>query len=266
MSRRWGPFSEGMGAEMELAPPARAEGAREGAGRWGGATRVWYHPSYASTAATLRAIWERVRASRLRAESRPVSGAVMLPIWPGAAWRDLTRGMRLVKVWPAGSPVLEEWRGGVAGWTTIRTLSDTGLFTFPLRAGPAPAALGLDVLEAGTVLLRRERGGVEPWLVMSPSSPVGQVVVMPLRARACAQRAGAGMYTVARRSTPRGQSGAAPGLPRGAVSFMLGEAQTGVEWFDIHEVMYRLQRRRNSSMRPRSLMTQPNDHNHSYTC
>ena len=103
----------------------------------GGEQLAWYHPSHQCIADTLKLIWKRVESSRRVSRAAggvPISGAVLLPEWPDAAWQRLAVGLRRVKVWPAGAPVLEEWRGGTRGWASVCTASPVGLYLFPAAA------------------------------------------------------------------------------------------------------------------------------------
>jgi hypothetical protein len=103
LSRRWGPFSEGLGAEMEH-PAAGAQGEER---------RLWLHPSHATISATLKALHAEQLAKGQ--QGRILEGVILLPEWEAAQWKSLAGGMTRVGGWEAGAAILEEWRGR-HGW------------------------------------------------------------------------------------------------------------------------------------------------------
>ena len=135
----YGPFEEGIGAEMEHRLPARKISTAPAE------RTLWLHPSHHCIADTLKLMWKQVDQSRMTERSsggRPVVGAVLLPDWPGAAWRGLVDGLRVARRWPTGANILEEWRGGARGWTRVRTITPTVLYLFPACADMKLRPLG----------------------------------------------------------------------------------------------------------------------------
>ena len=125
VARAWGPFSDGMGAELEhasalgLAPPPT--------------TNSWIHPAFHTVAATLRGLNAELTRAAFSAQHNH-TGVVLLPEWEAARWRSLVSSMVRVARWPAGSPILEEWRGR-RGWRALHSQTDMGLYYFAAHAG-----------------------------------------------------------------------------------------------------------------------------------
>ena len=103
LEQRWGPFEEGLGAEMEL--PQRS-GPLTGTER-----RIWLHPAHHTIASTMKSLNREISHSRMEPASihnRPLSGLIVLPEWEAAQWQSLTSGLRKIASWNPGESVLEE--------------------------------------------------------------------------------------------------------------------------------------------------------------
>jgi hypothetical protein len=133
LSRIWGPFHKGIGAEMEHrnTPASTPQ------------DRTWYHPDHSTVVSTLKEAWEEVARSRIRGDALPPVSVIVLPDWEAAKWQSLVdrQKMRPIRQWAEGEACLEEWRGFRAGWVRVRTQSASTAYLFPCRAAGADSIL-----------------------------------------------------------------------------------------------------------------------------
>jgi hypothetical protein len=105
----------------------------------GGVARQWYHPRHSNVLNTLLHVRKMAAREGGGGGEGWGGGLVLLPQHAAIAHRQELRGARRVASWPAGSPVLEEWRGGLAGWRSLAgTLTPLELYLFePDSVSPA---------------------------------------------------------------------------------------------------------------------------------
>lgn len=135
LSRRFGPFTEYLGAEREhaVSSPRSASETRD---------CLWLHPSFATVGSALRLVGERLVTD----PSSCPCGVIVVPDDPQAAWWRLTRFLRPVGRWWRGACVLEENRLGL--WADISAARSMVIFSFPATAG-APSLRLLDAVALG---------------------------------------------------------------------------------------------------------------------
>ena len=123
LERRFGPFTELLGAERTFAPSRCARGGARGE------ARLWLHPTYTTVGSALRLLGERMG----RDLSGDVSGIIIVPHDESAAWWGLTRYFSVVGRWRAGGKLLEMNRLG--RWTGSHSRRDALVLSFPRGAG-----------------------------------------------------------------------------------------------------------------------------------
>ena len=116
LEQRFGPFTEMLGAERELA--SRPEEVTP---------RIWMHPTYNTVGSALRLLGERM------ARGDDASGVIVVPDDPSAAWWRLTRHFQRVGGFKAGASGLETMRYGE--WRPCSFPRDTLILAFPRAAG-----------------------------------------------------------------------------------------------------------------------------------
>ena len=116
LEARYGPFTSFLGAEREHAVRKRDTPH--------GPPVLWAHPTFSTSASTLRLIGEQLTGS-LKTCAR---GLVLLPYAPEALWWRLTRHLVPVGRMGAGGAHLEENRLG--RWGPIKALRDSVVFSF----------------------------------------------------------------------------------------------------------------------------------------
>ena len=152
LEARYGPFTSFLGAEREHA--VRKRDAPDGP------PVLWAHPTFSTSASTLRLIGEQLTGS-LKTCAR---GLVLLPYAPEAPWWRLTRHLVPVGRMGAGGAHLEENRLG--RWGPIKALRDSVVFSFPRAAGARTVQL-LDLMAVS-----REAGEAGEFRPVSPSCPL----------------------------------------------------------------------------------------------
>lgn len=124
LEKRFGPFTEWMGAERRFASTRASDGQ----------ARVWMHPAHATVGSALRRLGER-----LSDHNGQASGLVIVPHDERARWWPLTRHFRVVGRWPEGSGHLEANR--VGKWERTSATRASLILAFPRSAGPGSAAV-----------------------------------------------------------------------------------------------------------------------------
>jgi len=119
LERRYGPFSEFVGAERQFAK-ACTEAAPP---------RIWMHPAHATVGSALRLLGERMGES----DGHRAQGLVLVPHDERAKWWPLVRHFRVVGRWPEGSPHLE--MSMVRGWGETCSTRASLILAFPRCVG-----------------------------------------------------------------------------------------------------------------------------------
>ena len=178
LSRRFGPFTEYLGAEREHGRRAMvAPGA-------GGRPTLWLHPTFDTVGTALSVVGERLSPELARC----AKGLIIVPYAPEAAWWRLTRHFVTVARYPAGSPHLEECRMGK--WCPVTSQRESVALAFPRLAGARTLRL-LDAMALGCPEARAlvsahpaaERAAAE-WLNPESPLPAGSLLYSPPRGRA----------------------------------------------------------------------------------
>lgn len=120
IERRWGPFSEWLGAERRYADAASMGGVTGG---------IWMHPSFSTVGSALRRLGERLGDR----EGERVWGVVIVPHDERAKWWPLVRHFNIAGRWERGSNHLELCR--LSGWGEVHSQRASLILTFPRAAG-----------------------------------------------------------------------------------------------------------------------------------
>ena len=120
LARRWGPFTDWLGAERRHEQPRDGGGGLETRGQ-----RLWLHPSHSTVGSALRLIGERLGEQG----AKQARGVVVVPHEEGAAWWSLTRHFEIVGRLPAGGRHLEANRLG--RWEEVTSQRDALILAFP---------------------------------------------------------------------------------------------------------------------------------------
>jgi len=140
---RFGPFSEFLGAERQLASAPREEGP----------PRIWMHPSHATVGSALRRLGERM-GDRGGAKAR---GVVVVPHDEGAKWWPLVRHFSIVGRLPRGGAHLEMCR--VGGWVSTPSARASLILAFPRCVGSVrPVTWGKNLPQEGYVYSDESKG------------------------------------------------------------------------------------------------------------
>jgi len=138
---RFGPFTEFLGAERELAT-------RECLGELSIAPRLWAHPSFDTVGSALRLICSRM-TTKLSTCPR---GVVVVPLAPEAGWWKLLRHFTVVGQWRRGALSLDANVDGQ--WLSSLSQRPALLLAFP-RTGSCLVPLK-SAVQLGTPQARRE--------------------------------------------------------------------------------------------------------------
>ena len=120
VNRRFGPFTEYMGAERQH---------RMSGGYGDEAPRIWMHPTYRTVGSGLRLLGERLIAS----DGERAQGVVIVPDAEGAKWRQMLKHFTVVGRRPSGDQHLEMSQLG--HWRKVSSQRATLLLQFPRVAG-----------------------------------------------------------------------------------------------------------------------------------
>ena len=120
LSRRFGPFSEYIGAERQHATPS----ANDDVG-----PRLWVHPTYTTVGSALRLIGERLMAD----DGARARGIIIVPDSEEAQWKPMLSHFCVVGRRPVTDSHLEISRLGA--WAPVRSQRPTLVLSFPRNAG-----------------------------------------------------------------------------------------------------------------------------------
>ena len=144
--RRFGPFTEFVGAERQHAASGSAERTSDSSvaaltpGADGQSNkissedtmlgpRVWMHPTFSTVGSALRLLSSRLMAS----DGERAKGVVVLPDHPTAQWFSFMKYFNIVGRLPEGDKHLEMSQWG--SWKTVSSQRPTLIATFPRAAG-----------------------------------------------------------------------------------------------------------------------------------
>mmetsp|Transcript_66296 Transcript_66296/g.198036 ORF Transcript_66296/g.198036 Transcript_66296/m.198036 type:complete len:2091 (+) Transcript_66296:2828-9100(+) len=162
LAGRFGPFSEFLGAERHH-PQAAARA---------DAQRLWFHPTFATVATTLRLLVDRFEM----APSRCPRAFVLVPWDPSASWWGMTRHFLCVGRFGVGSRHLEESRLGT--WVPVSSRRAAVLLSFPRAAGSASLPLSLMARRSTALMF-----GLDMPALISEEAPLpqGSLLYVPVR-------------------------------------------------------------------------------------
>ena len=120
LNRRFGPFTEYMGAERQH---------RVSSGYGDEAPKIWMHPTYRTVGSGLRLLGERLMAS----DGERARGVVIVPDAEGAKWRLMLKHFTIVGRRPSGDQHLEMSQLG--HWRKVSSQRATLFLQFPRVAG-----------------------------------------------------------------------------------------------------------------------------------
>jgi hypothetical protein len=148
LSKRFGPFSELMGAERQHESSATTI-----------ETRLWVHPTFTTVGSAMRLVGERLMAPG----GERAKGLMIVPDAPEAKWGQLLRHFQVIGRLPEGSPHLEMSQLG--RWKSVPSMRPTLLLSFPRSAGGVMQQVLIRATRrpasAGS---RREREQLSLWL------------------------------------------------------------------------------------------------------
>ena len=130
IEKRWGPFSDFIGAEREIAQRVEPSSS---AGR-----RLWAHPTYGTVGSALRRIQEQMANGGVSTGMRALA---MVPDDDRPAWFKMMRHGRVIARWGEGEPILDV--NTLGSWHPGLTKRPMCLVVFPRADGAVPRRVGI---------------------------------------------------------------------------------------------------------------------------
>ena len=161
IEERWGPFSDFIGAEREIAQPVELGST---AGR-----RLWAHPTYGTVGSALRRIQEAMAQGGVSTGMRALA---MVPDDDRPAWFKMMRHGRVIARWGEGEPILDI--NLLGSWQPGLTKRPMCLVVFPRADGAAPRRLGIshrEGMELEQVKIRDPASAADEWVDGTRAGP-----------------------------------------------------------------------------------------------
>ena len=171
IERRWGPFSDFIGAEREIAQRVELSAST---GR-----RLWAHPTYGTVGSALRRIQEQMANGGVSTGMRALA---MVPDDDRPAWFKMMRHGRVIARWGEGEPVLDI--NTLGAWHPGLTKRPMCLVVFPRADGAVPRRVGISHREGMELEPGSPRDSADGWVDVHTPPEGGAIMPSPRRVRA----------------------------------------------------------------------------------